>query len=255
VLVKSSNIGMAKIGERLTNRGLYAAAVAFGFGRKTGSGLPGEVAGILRPLKTWNGYSTGSIPMGQEIGVTPLQLITAHAALANGGRLISPRLVRRVPDSGKREFVARPSEAVPTASESRPTSAFRLPPSAFPSVVSPTVDAEIARWLVKDAMVDVVRRGTGKKGMLPGYDVFGKTGTAQKIDPKTGRYSGRHHVCSFVCGAPADNPRVLVLVTVDSPTKPGIHYGGTVAAPTAARVLHKSLVHLGVPVGVAKAVD
>lgn len=245
VLVKSSNIGMAKIGERLTNRGLYTAAVTFGFGRKTGSGLPGEVTGILRPLKAWNGYSAGSIPMGQEIGVTPLQLITAHAALANGGRLISPRLVRRI---GFSESSASSGETAPVRGANDDNDAAKPP-----SVVSPTVDPEIARWLVKDAMVDVIRRGTGKKAQLPGYEVFGKTGTAQKIDPKTGQYSGRHHVCSFVCGAPAESPRVLVLVTVDSPTTPGVHYGGTVAAPTAARVLHKALVYLGVPVGVANA--
>jgi cell division protein FtsI (penicillin-binding protein 3) len=243
VLVKSSNVGMAKIGERLTNRGLYSAAVRFGFGRKTGSGLPGEVAGILRPLKQWNGYSTGSVPMGQEIGVTPLQLITAHAALANGGRLISPRLVRRI----------GPSESRLPLRERAPVRGANgdIEAGTPPSIVSPTVDADVARWLVRDAMVDVVRRGTGKKAILPGYEVFGKTGTAQKIDVTTGGYSGKHHVCSFVCGAPADNPRVLVLVTVDSPTTPGVHYGGTVAAPTAARVLHRALVYLGVPVGVA----
>jgi len=245
VLVKSSNIGMAKIGERLTNRGLYVAAVRFGFGRKTGSGLPGEVAGILRPLKRWNSYSTGSVPMGQEIGVTPLQLITAHAALANGGRLISPRLVRRVAWTSVH---AIDGDCEPLSSSRGLKSTLRSTP---PSIVSPTVDSDVARWLVREAMVDVVRRGTGKKAILPGYEVFGKTGTAQKIDAKTGSYSSKHHVCSFVCGAPAENPRVLVLVTVDSPTTPGVHYGGTVAAPTAARVLRRALVHLGVPVGVA----
>ncbi|HLQ47046.1 MAG TPA: penicillin-binding protein 2, partial [Planctomycetaceae bacterium] len=94
VLVKSSNIGMAKIGQRLGNAELYQAALVFGFGRPTGIELPGELPGMLAPLKKWTSYSTGSIPMGQEIAVTPLQLITAHAALANGGQLISPRLVR-----------------------------------------------------------------------------------------------------------------------------------------------------------------
>ncbi|MFT5092287.1 MAG: cell division protein FtsI (penicillin-binding protein 3), partial [Porticoccaceae bacterium] len=96
VLVKSSNIGMAKIGERLKNRGLYNATLKFGFGRPTGIDLPGELSGILRPLKQWNGYSTGSIPMGHELAVTPLQLITAQAALANGGRLITPRILKGV---------------------------------------------------------------------------------------------------------------------------------------------------------------
>ncbi|HBL46040.1 penicillin-binding protein 2, partial [uncultured Gimesia sp.] len=94
VLVKSSNIGMAKIGEKLTNPGLYEAVTAFGFGQKTGIQLPGELSGIVRPLKDWNIYSTGSIPMGQEIAVTPVQLITGHVALANQGKLLNPRLIR-----------------------------------------------------------------------------------------------------------------------------------------------------------------
>lgn len=227
ILVKSSNIGMAKIGERLTNRGLYTAAVRFGFGRRTGSGLPGEVEGILRPLNKWNDYSTGSIPMGHEIAVTPMQLITAHCALANGGKLISPRLVRAVREDNS-------STVTP------------------PQVKSQTVSPEIANWLVREAMTDVVRRGTGKNARLADYEVFGKTGTAQKIDPKTGRYSKRHHVCSFICGAPASRPRAVVLVVVDSPTAKGVHYGGTVAAPTAARVLQSTLVHLNVPARIAK---
>lgn len=227
VLVKSSNIGMAKIGERLTNPGLYEAAERFGFGRRTGSGLPGEVSGQLRPLSEWTSYSTGSIPMGQELGVTPLQLITAHAALANGGTLISPQLVRKIG-----------GEAADGDANSRAE-----PPNAGspPRVVSQTVRREIADWLVREAMTDVVRRGTGKNARLDDYTVFGKTGTAQKIDPATGRYSNSRHVCSFIGGAPAENPRLLVLVVVDEPTSPGVHYGGTVAAPTAARVLQKSL--------------
>lgn len=236
VLVKSSNIGMAKIGERLTNRGLYAAAVRFGFGRRTGSGLPGEVDGILRPLEQWTSYSTGSIPMGQELAVTPLQLITAHAALANGGRLISPRLVRRVSDG---------YPPIPPLSKGGQRGVTP------PQVKSQTVPPRIARWLVREVMTDVVRRGTGKNARLADYEVFGKTGTAQKIDPKTGRYSHNRHVCSFVCGAPASNPQALVLVVVDTPTAKGVHYGGTVAAPTAARVLQSTLVHLRVPARVA----
>ena len=94
ILVKSSNIGMAKIGERLTNSGLYESVMAFGFGQKTGIQLPGELTGIVRPLSSWDIYSTGSIPMGQEIAVTPIQLISAHVALANQGNLLNPRLIR-----------------------------------------------------------------------------------------------------------------------------------------------------------------
>lgn len=226
ILVKSSNVGMAKIGERLTNAGLFEAATRFGFGRKTGSGLPGELEGLLRPLNKWTDYSTGSIPMGQELAVTPLQLITAHAALANGGQLISPR------------FVLPPlDDALKTGS----------PGETIPRVVSRTVDADIARWVVRDAMADVVQRGTGKQAKLTDYEVFGKTGTAQKTDPKTGKYMPNRYVCSFIGGAPANDPRMLVLVVVNEPTAKGVHYGGTVAAPTAARVLQIALRQQQVP--------
>ena len=228
VIVKSSNIGMAKIGERLTNSGLYNATVTFGFGRRTGTKLPGEISGLVRPLSGWDGYSTGSIPMGQELAVTPLQLIVAHAALANGGKLAIPRLLLRDVDAitgvggADREPIGSP-------------------------VVSQTVSAETARWLVTGPMLDVVERGTGRQAQLDGYDVFGKTGTAQKIDRSTGRYSSTHLVCSFICGAPVDNPQVLVLVLVDEPTIGTSHFGGTVAAPAASRILLKTLRHLRIP--------
>ncbi len=228
ILVKSSNIGMAKIGERLTNAGLYEAVVAFGFGRRTGSGLPGELAGRVRALKEWDSYSTGSIPMGQEIAVTPLQLIAAHAALANGGKLISPQLVLQG-DAGPSGDTADSS------------------PRMSKVVVSQTVTPKTARWLVEGPMRDVVRRGTGTEAQLKDYDVFGKTGTAQKIDPATGKYSSKRYVSSFICGAPTNDPRVLVLVQVDEPSAGGNHFGGTVAAPAAARILQKTLILLRVP--------
>lgn len=234
VLVKSSNIGMAKIGERLRNRGLYSATVKFGFGRPTGIDLPGELSGILRPLKQWNGYSTGSIPMGHELAVTPLQLITAQAALANGGRLITPRILKGV--QGERSDSAR---------------AFQIsledPSLAEPAtIVRPTVSAEVARWVVEEPMTEVVSRGTGARAKIPGYSVFGKTGTAQKMDPKTGNYSETLHCSSFICGAPAHNPRVMVLVVVDEPQSGSTHYGGTIAAPAAAKILSRSLMYLRV---------
>lgn len=229
ILVKSSNIGMAKIGEKLTNAGLHETAALFGFGRRTGCGLPGEIPGNLRPLKKWNIYSTGSIPMGQEIAVTPMQLIMAHAALANGGKLISPQIVRRIGDDES----ANDSESLATYPGRR--------------VVSRTVPADVAGWIVREAMTDVVKRGTGKRAKLDDYQVFGKTGTAQKIDPATGRYSATRHVSSFIGGAPANDPKVLVLVVVDEPSVGGTHYGGTIAAPSAARIIEQSLMHLRVP--------
>ena len=217
VLVKSSNIGMAVIGERIGLESLYEATRAFGFGRRTGIELPGEVSGLLRPVSQWNVYSLGSIPMGQELAVTPLQLITAHAALANGGTLIRPHLLKNTDTAGN---VADSQIATPTA-----------------NVQSSLLDENIAEWLVREPMKQVVERGTGKSARIPGLSMFGKTGTAQKLDPNTGTYSDSAWVLSFVCGAPAEDPKVLVLVMVDEPTSPGTHYGGTVAAPTAARIL------------------
>ncbi len=119
-------------------------------------------------------------------------------------------------------------------------------PLATPVVSHPT-DHESARWLVVGPMRDVVLRGTGTRANLPGYSVFGKTGTAQKLDPATGTYSADKYVSSFLCGAPAAAPRVLVLVVVDEPTTSGTHYGGTVAAPAAAEILRQTLGYLRVP--------
>ncbi|QDT89732.1 peptidoglycan D,D-transpeptidase FtsI family protein [Gimesia algae] len=229
VLVKSSNIGMAKIGEKLTNPGLYEAVTAFGFGQKTGIQLPGELGGIVRPLKNWNIYSTGSIPMGQEIAVTPVQLITGHVALANQGKLLNPRLIR---DQIDHNYFPRSEEE---------------PAQVRPLVSTPIVSPEVADWLVQVPMVETVTRGTGRKAQLEEYVVFGKTGTAQKPDPQTGKYSSELHVSSFICGAPAHDPRVLVLVVVNEPSVGENHYGGTIAGPPAAKILKQTLMYQRVP--------
>ncbi|MBS0204322.1 MAG: penicillin-binding protein 2 [Planctomycetes bacterium] len=216
VLVKSSNIGMAKVGERLTNERLFAAATLFGFGRKTGIELPGELPGILRPLSQWTSYSTGSIPMGHELATTPLQLIAAHGALANGGVLVRPRIV------------------LPYTNDS--TAAVR-------QISEPTVRKDVARWMVEVPMQEVVTRGTGKRARIPGYHVFGKTGTAQCISPQGGYVHGKY-ISSFVCGAPVEDPRLLVLVVVNQSSVGGETFGGKVAAPAAANILKQSLVYL-----------
>ncbi|MEZ6132175.1 MAG: penicillin-binding protein 2 [Planctomycetaceae bacterium] len=228
VLVKSSNIGMARIAERMGLQELYKATAAFGFGTRTGIELPGEIDGLLRPEADWDEYSLGSVPMGQELAVTPLQLITAHAALANGGRLVRPHLLL---DATSDQIAPSPLSAVATV-------------DATPSLESIIVDSKIAEWLVQHPMKGVVERGTARSAQLDGLSIFGKTGTAQKPDPETGGYSNTKHICSFVCGAPAENPQVLVLVMVDEPTAQGQHYGGTVAAPTAAQILQFALKRL-----------
>lgn len=216
VLVKSSNIGMAKIGERLGNEGLHEASTIFGFGKRTGIELPGELPGILRPLNQWTSYSTGSIPMGHELAATPIQLIAAHATLANYGVHIRPRI--RVADEHDR--MLRPN---------------RLSESV--------ISQDVARWLIENPMQDVVVRGTGKKAQLAGYRVFGKTGTAQCLSENGGYVHGKY-ISSFVCGAPATSPRLLVLVVVNRSAVGGETFGGRVAAPAAANILRQSLTYL-----------
>ncbi|MEX1094731.1 MAG: penicillin-binding protein 2 [Planctomycetales bacterium] len=230
ILVKSSNIGMAKIGARLGNRGLHQAAAAFGFGRPTGIELPGELAGILRPLDEWTGYSTGSIPMGQELAATPLQVAVAHAALASKGTHRTPRLVLGAGDGA-------PFAQESSAHGERQSNA----------VVSRVLRPEIAEWLVSGPLREVVTRGTGRRAELEEYTVFGKSGTAQKLDPETGKYSMRLHTSSFVCGGPAADPRAIVLVVVDEPSRGDSQFGGTIAAPAASRILRKTLLALRVP--------
>ncbi|MEP3477880.1 MAG: penicillin-binding protein 2 [Fuerstiella sp.] len=225
VLVKSSNIGMARIAERIGLGSLHSATVAFGFGTRTGIELPGEINGLVRDRKDWDEYSLGSIPMGHELAVTPLQLITAHAALANKGNLIRPHLLL---STSSETATPSPLADIKTV-------------EAAPSLESRLIDSQIAEWLVEQPMTQVVERGTGKVARIDGVRVFGKTGTAQKVDATTGRYSNDRHVCSFLCGAPSDDPRVLVLVMVDEPTATGAHYGGTVAAPTARLILMDAL--------------
>jgi cell division protein FtsI/penicillin-binding protein 2 len=217
VLVKSSNIGMAKIGERLGNPSLHDLAGAIGFGRATGIELPGEVAGILHPLEEWTSYSTGSIPMGQELAATPLQLIAAHAVLANGGARVRPHLI----------LSEGAEEPVNSADAGRPL------------ITELTSD-----WLVTGPLTEVIERGTGTKAKIKGYSVFGKTGTAQKTNVDRKGYSQTRHISSFVCGAPAENPAVLVLVMVDEPTRGDSQFGGIVAAPAAADILRDTLHYL-----------
>jgi cell division protein FtsI/penicillin-binding protein 2 len=150
-----------------------------------------------------------------------LQLITAHAALANGGSLVRPRLLKGAAGDG---------------AGSLPGQLIRIVEPAD-GVGARLLDAETAQWLVREPMKQVVERGTGKSARIPGLSIFGKTGTAQKLDPTTGTYSDNAWVVSFLCGAPAEDPAVIVLLMVDEPTAPGVHYGGTVAAPAASRIL------------------
>jgi cell division protein FtsI/penicillin-binding protein 2 len=236
IIVKSSNIGMAKIGQRLGRDKLQNGLALFGFGKKAGEDLPGEADGLLRPASQWTGYSVTRIPFGQEISVTAMQLVRAFCILANGGRLVRPYLVKAMVASDGRIIKVK-----------QPT-----PPVGY--VVKP----EIAKWIVTEAMVGVVNEGTGKRAKLEKWQLFGKTGTANiarsdspkagLTEPVNGRggYSEDDYVASFVAGAPVEKPAIIVLVSIRKPNKRlGKGYtGGAVASPVAAEIVEKTLTYL-----------
>ncbi|ULA64017.1 MAG: Cell division protein FtsI (Peptidoglycan synthetase) [Nitrospira sp.] len=220
VIQKSSNIGAAKTGMALGDQRLYRYLQAFGFGQKTEIDLPGEVGGLVKHPKEWGRRSLASISMGQEIGVTPIQMVSAVAALANGGVLMKPYVVSEVRDAqGK------------------------MLRQVLPQVKRRVVSPETAR-AVTSILESVVTDGTGVKAAIPGFRVAGKTGTAQKIDPRTGAYSSTLFVGSFVGFVPADNPRLAMIVVIDEPQ--GESWGGTIAAPVFRRVGEQVLNYLGV---------
>jgi cell division protein FtsI (penicillin-binding protein 3) len=221
VLQNSSNVGSIKVGLSLGKERYYKYITGFGFGAPTGVGLPGESRGQLRPPRQWSGLSLASMSIGQEISVTALQMVTAFAAVANGGRLMQPQIVRAVLDAQGRE--SRGFE-----------------PRAVRQVVSP----ETARTLT-DIMTTVVREGTGHAAAIPGYDVAGKTGTAQKLDPATRRYSHAPGVLSFAGFVPADEPRLAILVMLDEPKNE--KRGSEAAAPIFAAIAREALRSLNVP--------
>jgi len=224
ILINSSNIGMAKIGQRLGRDKLHEGLTLFGFGKKGGIDLPGEADGLLRPAGEWTGYSVTRIPFGQEISVTAIQLVRAFCILANGGRLVRPYLVKAMVGSDGRIIKVK-----------QPT-----PPVGY--VVRP----EVARWIITEAMVGVVNEGTGKRAKLEKWQVFGKTGTANIARHDQQGYSEDDYIASFVAGAPADDPAVIVLVAVRRPSKRlGKGYtGGIVASPVVAEIIEKTLTYL-----------
>jgi cell division protein FtsI (penicillin-binding protein 3) len=222
ILALSSDVGAIKIAERLGAPKFYDYIHAFGFGTPTGVDLPGESRGLLRPLANWSPISIGAISMGQEVGVTPLQLISAVSAIANGGMLYKPHIVAEV----RRGETILPREGTLAASEPR-------------RVIQPETAATL-----RSLMEGVVLNGTGKLARLDGWTSAGKTGSAQKIDPNTGRYSPTQLIASFTGFAPINNPAVTILVSLDSPI--GLHEGGMVAAPVFKRVAEQVLPYLDV---------
>jgi cell division protein FtsI/penicillin-binding protein 2 len=222
ILAQSSDVGAIKIAERLGAPKFYDYIRSFGFGAPTGVDLPGESRGLLRPLVNWSPISIGAISMGQEVGVTPMQLVSAVSAIANGGMLYKPHIVAEV----RRGETVLPREGLLAASEPR-------------RVIQPETAATLRRL-----MEGVVLNGTGTRARLDGWTSAGKTGSAQKIDPNTGRYSPTQLIASFTGFAPINNPAVAILVSLDSPIGP--HEGGQVAAPVFKRVAEQVLPYLDV---------
>ncbi len=220
VVQRSSNIGAVKTASALGDQRLYRYLRAFGFGERTEVDVPGETAGLVKEPGQWGKRTLASIAIGQEIGVTPLQVLTATAAVANGGWLMKPYLVSEIKD-GAGHVVAQFGPQV-----------RRRPISADTAKVLGTI------------LEGVVEKGTGAKAAVQGFRVAGKTGTAQKFDSETGTYSPTSFVASFVGYVPAEDPRLAVVVVIDQPQ--GEAWGGIVAAPVFQRIVEQALPYLGV---------
>ncbi len=216
ILEQSSNVGAVKIGLVLGGRRFDRWIRRFGFGTSTGSGLPGEERGIVPQLKRYSGSTMGNLPIGQGIAVTPMQMGAAYAAIANGGILRPPHVVASVD-----------GERAPRPSGKRIISA-----------ATATALREMLEGVLGPG-------GTASGAKIDGYEVAGKTGTAQKVDEQTGLYSESRYVASFVGFAPAENPRLLVSVMVDEPQ--GDIYGGAVAAPAFKDITSFALNYLRIP--------
>ncbi|MGD2174322.1 MAG: penicillin-binding protein 2 [Candidatus Brocadiaceae bacterium] len=224
ILCHSSNIGAAQVSLLLGAEKLYAGIRAFGFGDPTGISLPGEVRGIVRPLRAWNRYSVVSVAFGQELAATPLAVASAFAVFPNSGFLLQPRIIQSVQRPGTGEKVYACTE-----------------PIIAGEPVSPQVAHQVMRMMRR-----VVVEGTGRRAQLEAYPVAGKTGTAQLLDPSGRGYSDVRYLASFVGIAPADRPRLVVLACLKAPSQNG-YYGGVAAAPAVRRIIDRTLRYMHVP--------
>ena len=221
VISESSNIGTTKVAQRLGADIIYKYADQFGFGEKSGVDMPGEISGVLKEVRQWSKTSIGAVPIGQEVGVTALQLASAISAIANGGMLVRPFVVKAFQD--------RDGEVI---------KAFN--PFQTRRVISPKTAVRM-----KDILVAVTEEGTGKLARVADFKLAGKTGTAQKVEPN-GVYSHSKFVASFIGFAPADEPLVAIVVCVDEPHP--YYFGGVVAAPVFKRVAEDTVKYLTVNV-------
>jgi len=222
ILAESSDVGAIKVALRLGDERFYKYIRAFGFGQQTGIELPGETRGLTKPVERWSKVSIGAISMGQEIGISPLQLISLISTIANDGVHVPPRVVAGtiMPQSTPQTIAFQPAEGT--------------------RVVSSLTAAEMRQMLQ-----GVVLHGTGRKAILEGYSSAGKTGTAQKVDPATGLYSKTKYVASFAGFAPINDPQIAVVVILDSAV--GLHQGGQVSAPVFQRIMQQVLEYMHVP--------
>ncbi len=222
VLAESSDVGSIKIALRLGDERFYKYIRAFGFGQQTGIELPGETRGMTKPVSRWSKVSIAAISMGQEIGISPIQLTGLISTFANDGVWVAPRIVAG------------------TATPQTPLQTVAFHPGASHRVISSYTAAEMRSMMQK-----VVLEGTGRKAILEGYTSAGKTGTGQKVDPATGAYSKTKYIGSFAGFAPVNNPQIVVAVILDSAV--GLHQGGQVAAPVFKRISQQVLEYLHVP--------
>lgn len=222
IIQKSSNVGSITIGMKLGKERIYKYAKRLGFGEVTGIDLPGEVSGWISPPERWSGTSIGAITIGQEVAVTPLQILRAYAAIANGGYLVSPHLVSKVISPEGQVFSLSRDDSMRQVISQKTAETFKA----------------ILKSVVEEG-------GTGRRALVDGNDVAGKTGTAQVINPVTKRYSKEKFVSSFVGFVPVDNPRLAMIVVIYEPK--GEIYGGVVAAPVFREIANQALSYLSIP--------
>lgn len=221
IIKVSSNIGASKVGEKIGKERLYKYICAFGFGEKTGIGLSGEGKGIVKHPRYWPPIALNTISFGQGISVTGIQLTTALSAIANGGLLMKPYVVEKITDE-KGEVIQ----------------------SFQPEVVRRVISNETAKAVMGLLKTTTEKGGTGEEAVPEGYEVAGKTGTAQKVDPLFGGYSEDRFTSGFIGFAPTNDPKVVLLVVIDEPR--GSIYGGVVAAPVFKTIMGKVLPYLNI---------
>ncbi|MBB5317767.1 penicillin-binding protein [Tunturibacter empetritectus] len=237
-LEHSSDVGAAKMALKLGNQKFYDYMKAFGFGDRSGIELPSETRGLLRNPRKWGATSILSMAIGQEVGVTPVQLVTMVSTIANGGVYMPPHVLLQSTDEMKGDPRLKPA-------------AFR-PANGLPATLpdgAHRVITEMTSAKMRMMMQGIVTEGTGRQAALNGYSSGGKTGTAQKVDPATHTYSHTKLVASFAGFAPVSNPAISVAVVIDTPTAGSEvqHYGGAASAPVFAEVAQQVLEYLGVP--------